>query len=645
MTGSGLKIFFSLLQIMALVFISSYASSQSASEMKKIFARAESYFLYGEYELANPLYIMLETPENKNIKYKIGVCYLNIPGEKEKSVPYLEEAVKNADYNSKEAAFREKRAPLDAYFYLAKAYMTDNQLEKGLNTFQTFRRLADESRGGIENFDFIDQQIQACNNAISFSKNPVFFSKRMLGNAFSQGSINENPAISFDGNTLVYTERRGIINTIWWSKKMKGAWQEPVEITAQLNAGDDCSTCSLNYDGTELFLYKTDTYDGSIYSSTFRDGVWGSVEKLNRNINTRFYESHAAISPDGRSLYFTSNREGGYGKLDIYVSKRDLQGDWGPAKNLGSAINTPFNEDTPFLTLNDSLLYFSSEGHSSMGGFDNYKAARADSSWQAPVNLGYPINSTDDDKFLQPANNGLNGFCSLETDYKKKDIFYLSFNEYNIDLKGVVNLSDTVLIFDEFYKVSITDKETGKILGAVTPEPYSGAYSFNIKPGNYRLTFTGTGYLSQDIDTIIPPGFPDYEVKFDVTLRRDLSAARPKKKIYEKINFDNIPTVDNVDSALLAKNMNVNDVTDVIAGEEVLFYTVQVIALYNPVDISYFRHINNIRIIYNEKDKFFRYTTGEYATKEEANRRKLELISKGYPTDLWVKKVTSRQIP
>jgi hypothetical protein len=155
---------------LTLVIFPVAASAQSSDEMKKIFAQAESYYLYEEYELANQLYILLETPDNLNIKYKIGTCYLNIPGEKEKSIPYLKEAVKTVSYDSKTESFKEMRAPLDAYFLLAKAYMINNELEKGLNTLETFNKLARETKtkGGMKNLEYIDQQIQACKNAIQF---------------------------------------------------------------------------------------------------------------------------------------------------------------------------------------------------------------------------------------------------------------------------------------------------------------------------------------------------------------------------------------------------------------------------------------------------------------------------------------------
>jgi hypothetical protein len=554
------KIISILLQLSYLLIFPAAVSAQSSSEMKNIYAKAESYYLYEEYELANQLYLLLDSSDNLNIKYKIGNCYLNIPGEKEKSIKYLEDAVKTASYDSKTESFKEKRAPLDAYFSLSRAYLINNQLEKALSTLQTFNKLVREttSKGGMKNLDFIEQQIQACKNAIQFKDNPVTFSKTALGSNFSQGSLNDNPAVSFDGNTIAYTERRGIANAIFYSKKERGTWQTTVEITTQLNAGEDCSTCSLNSDGTELFLYKTDNYDGAIYSSNFVSGKWTPIKKLNKFINTKFYESHASVSADGKKLYFTSNRDGGQGNLDIYVSEKDASGDWGPAVNLGTSINTPFNEDTPFITQNDSELYFCSEGHSSMGGFDNFRSRRTGTKWETPINLGFPVNSTDDDKFYQPFNNGLNAYYSMTTGYKKKDIFYLE-------------------------------------MGSTGKTPLSELKSKDS----------------------LPP------------------------VVYEKINLALIPAVASVDTSTLVRNLNVNDVGDMnIKDSDVLYYTVQVMALHNPVDVAYFKYITDMKVMYNDLDKFFRYTTGRFQTREEAYSLRLELIRKGYPDEIFIKKVS-----
>jgi hypothetical protein len=638
-----------LVQLITLVVFPVAVSAQSSSEMKQIFAKAESYYLYEEYELANQLYLLLDTTANPNIKYKIGNCYLNIPGEKEKSIPYLVDAVKTASYDSKTASFKEKKAPLDAYFSLSKAYMINNQLDKALSTLQTFNKLAREttSKGGMKNLDYIEQQIQACKNAILFSSNPVLFSKKALGSDFSQGSINDNPAVSFDGNTLVYTERRGMVNAIFYSRKERGKWQTPIEITAEINAGEDCSSCSLNSDGTELFLYKTDNYDGAIYSSKFVNGAWAPIKKLNKNINTKFYESHASISSDGKRLYFTSNREGGQGNLDIYVSEKDGFGDWGVAVNLGAAINTPYNEDTPFITRNDSLLYFCSEGHSSIGGFDIFKSQKADNAWKTPSNIGVPLNSTDDDKFFQPVNNGQNAYYSMTTDYKKKEIFYLGMGSTDVnqlfEIKGKFSLKDTTITFDENYSIHLINRATGDTLDVGFPNKYTGLYSFSVAPGTFRVFYKGLGYKTQTIDTAIMQDFPNLALNIDVSLERDptVKISNFPTIVYEKINLALIPTIATVDTANLIRNLNVSDVGDTnIKDSDVLYYTVQVMALHNPVDVTYFKYITDMKVLYNDSDKFYRYTTGKFPTREDAYLLRQELIRKGYPEQIFIKKVS-----
>lgn len=642
-----MKIIGMLLQLLALLILPlTTANSQSSDELKKIFAQAESYYLYEEYELANQLYILLDSPDNMNIKYKIGTCYLNIPGEKDKSIPYLEAAVKSATYEAKPELFKEKRAPLDAYFYLAKAYMINNELEKGLNTLQTFKKLASEtkSKGGMKNLEYIDQQIKACNNAIEFKNNPVNFSKKALGDGFNLGGINENPAVSYDGNSIVYTERRGIINVIFYSRKERGVWQQPIEITSELKAGDDCSSCSLNSDGTELFLYKTDNYDGAIYSSKYENGAWTPIKKLNKYINTKYYESHAAISADGKKLYFTSNREGGQGNLDIYVSEKDATGDWGPAVNLGVNINTPYNEDTPFITQNDSTLYFCSEGHNSMGGYDIFKSNRLGTGWEKPVNMGYPINSTDDDKFFQPLRNGMNAYYSMVTDYKKKDIFYLGIGSTDVnqlfEISGKFSLKDTTVTFDNSYSIHLVNKTSGDTIDVSYPNRNTGFYGFSVSPGTFRIVYTGTGYISQNIDTTIVKDNPSLVINLDVSLKKD-SSFKKAPAVYEKINLSDIPTVLNIDSSILVRNMKVNDVDDKnIKDADILYFTVQVMALHNPVDISYFKYINDMKVLYNDIDKFYRYTTGKFLKREEAYALRLELIRKGYPEEIFIKKVS-----
>ncbi len=647
MINFRVKILRLTLPLMALLVFSLTLSAQTNGEKKKIFAKAESYYLYEEYDLANPLYLLLDSPDNLNILYKIGACYVNIPGEKNKAIPYLESAVKDSRYDAKITSFKEKRAPLDAYFFLGKAYLINNDLSKALTTLQTFKKLAEETEdeGGMKNAQYIDQLIMACQNAIDIQKSPLEIRKEDLGPDFSQGSINENPAVSFDGNTIAYTERRGIVNAILISRRVNGRWQTPVEITSMIEAGEDCSTCSLNSDGSELFLYKNDKYDGNIYSTRFTGGRWTPISKLNRNINTRFYESHAAVSANGNRLYFTSNREGGTGELDIYVSEKDGSGDWGPAVNLGTTINTPYNEDTPFITVNDSLLYFSSEGHVNMGGYDIFVSKRSESSWKTPYNMGSPINTTDDDKFFQPFNNNRNGYYSMTTDYKQKDIFYLTigsdiFNQF-FEIRGIMSVKDSSVLFNDNYSIHLLDRSSGDTIDVAYPNRHTGQYNFIVTHGRFSLVYKGEGCLNQSIDTAIAANSPARILKLDIALEKDTAYVAEARKVYEKIDLTNIPIVSSVDSSILIRDLQVNDVTENDdLDTTVLYYTVQVMALYNPVDISYFRYVSDIKVLYNENDRFYRYTTGVFMVKAEAYAHRDDLISKGYPDDLFIKKVS-----
>ena len=645
------------LLLLALLIFPAVASAQTSKEVKEMFAQAEAYYLYGDYENANPLYLSISAfvPDNLNIVYKIGDCYLNIPDEKSKSIEFLEKAVKNSSYDAKPDLLKEKRAPLDAYFSLGKAYMIHNEFEKAIATLQTFQKLIGETKqkGGMKNAEFINQQLKACDNAIKLEADPIKISKVKMPASFSNGSINDNPTVSFDGSTIAYTERRGISSAIYFSKRERGKWQPPIEITMEINAGEDCSTCSLNRDGTELFLYKDDGFDGNIYSSTYSNGKWTSIKKLNRNINTKFYESHASISADGKKLYFSSNRDGGQGGLDIYVSEKDGSGDWGPAVNLGAAINTPYNEDTPFITKNDSALYFSSEGHSSIGGYDIFKSQRFGNAWKTPQNLGFPVNTSDDNKFFQPFNDGLNAYYSMSTDYKKKEIFYLGIGEAasveKFEVNGTFSLKDTIINFDKDYKIFLLNVASGDTINTIYPNEKTGLYNFSINPGTYKIIYCGVGYLSQMIDTAISQDNPGLIVTLDVRLEKDPNYIKPIAKVpelpavYEKIDLKAIPTVAKVDTSMLVVNMKVNDIADQnIKDADVLYYTVQVMALHKPVDVSYFKYITDMKVLYNDQDKFYRYTAGRFTTKEEASVRKEELIRKGYPKDLFIKKVSKQ---
>ncbi len=216
-------------------------TAQKKSELKAIWLEAESHYLYGEFELANPLYLILNEliPDNSNIKYKIGNCYLNIFDEKLKAIPFLETAVKNASYDSRSNLLKEKRAPLDAYFSLGNSYRISNKLDSAMMTYRMFQGLL-SGAGEMKNPEFIEQQIQACNVASEKMKSPINVIINPLKEYINQGSVNDRPVVSFDGQTMAYTERRGLESVVFITRKEGSSWGTPIDITAEAEIGTDC---------------------------------------------------------------------------------------------------------------------------------------------------------------------------------------------------------------------------------------------------------------------------------------------------------------------------------------------------------------------------------------------------------------------
>jgi hypothetical protein len=213
------------------------------------------------------------------------------------------------------------------------------------------------------------------------------------------------------------------------------------------------------------------------------------------------------------------------------------------------------------------------------------------------------------------------------------------------EIMGKYSLADTVFPLDKKYSIHLINKSSGDTIDVGFPNKFSGRYSFIVAPGSYKLTFKGFGYLTQSRDTTILQDNPAVTIVMDVTMERDPSVSlKPVEAppvVYDKINLKDIPVVSAIDPSILIKNMNVNDWNDTnIKDSDVLYYTVQVMALYNPVDISYFKRINDMRVMYNDVDKFYRYTTGRCKTHEEATALRLELIRKGYPEEIFIKKVS-----
>ncbi len=404
-------------------------AGQTKSSLRELFVSAEGDLLFEDYAEALPKYMSLLQiyPENYNLYYRIGQCYLNTPGEKDKAISWLETAAGHINPEYRGGRLRETGAPYDALYFLANAYRIANDFDRALETYDLFLKDVDSEKYDTALVRF---QMQTCHNAREMMRKPVFITDRNLGSTINDRFSESNPVISNDENTLLFTRELQFYDAIFWSRNVDGQWTEPVNLTPQLGIDQDYYTSSLSADGRTLLMYRTDTYDGNIYLSRLEGDTWTKVEKLNGNVNTRYWESHATMSSDGKKLFFTSNRRESIGGLDIFVSARDSTGNWGPALNIGPGINTVYNEETPFLANNDSTLFFSSRGHFNMGGYDIFRSDMGpDGQWSAPVNIGYPLNTSDDDLFFTPVGSGDKGYHARFADdgFGRMDLFSCSF--------------------------------------------------------------------------------------------------------------------------------------------------------------------------------------------------------------------------
>lgn len=387
-------------------------SGQEKGGPKEWFVEAESYFLFQEYKDALPLYQQLirVDPDNYNVLYKIGICYLNDPYQKEKAIVYLSKAAEHITLNYKQNTIKEKLAPPEARYYLGKAYHVNGNFKEAIEQYQNFLSGADPVQFDL---DLVKEDIEACQRAMKVYNNPIYCKFDNLSKTVNSRFEDFNPVLSGDGKVLAFTRRMQFYDGVFVAvKKSDGTWSEPYNVTGDFGLDGSSLTTGISYFGDEIFVYRSDNYDGNIYSSKRINNKWNKLEKLNENINTKFWESHASPSFDGQYLIFTSNRDGGYGGLDIYKSKRNSNGDWGSAVNMGPVLNSPLNEETPFLSNEGYSIFFSSEGHNTIGGYDIYVSRQnSDGTWSKPYNMGYPVNTADDNLFYFPS--GVDNFGSL----------------------------------------------------------------------------------------------------------------------------------------------------------------------------------------------------------------------------------------
>lgn len=320
----------------------------------------------------------------------------------------------------------------DLEYKIGKSYQYGLEFDKAIDFYNRYKDKLTKKPGyqGKDRVDMkeVDRRLLECKNGKEFLANPQPFAIVNIGREINSEFEDYAPVLNADESEIIFTTRRRDGNTyenvaddnkpyedIFSTVRNGETWKRAVNIGPNINTKFNDSNLSFSPDGKLLFVYK-DEGNGDIYfTERQKDGTWGELEALPGIINSSYRESSVSITADGELLYFASERPGGYGGSDIYVCSKDSKGEWSKVKNLGATINTEFDEDGPFIDYSQKTLYFSSQGRKGMGGFDIFKSnlLNADKNeWSEPENMGYPINSPDDDIYFSGTKDGKHWYYS-----------------------------------------------------------------------------------------------------------------------------------------------------------------------------------------------------------------------------------------
>ena len=483
--------------ILVTIFFVLPAFGQKGKAYEKDFYDGNYHLLYGQAENSLPYFTKLASdfPGNANLNYKAGLSHLKIPGSGKLAIPYLEKAALKTSKKYRPASHRERNAPIEAILYLGRAYRKDNHLNKAIETLKTYQEsFTAESSQHTE----AARQISMCENALAMMQEPVMEIPSPIP-VVNIGNNNYNPCLSGDGRVLVFMSKRDYYTGIFMSRKTNRGWTTPSNITAQIESDGSYECVSLSHGGNTLILSHGEQNQKDLYFSKFDAGRWTRAQPLPGEVNSRWNEPYAFLSPDGKEIVFSSNRPGGFGGHDLYRAVTDTTGSWVSPVNLGKTVNTPFDELAP-LYAPGRILYFSSDGHSTMGGLDVFMTQYEGQDWSIPSNPGYPVNTTDDDYLFVPTRDEAYGILARFQEPGNRSLLWFLSPEEILPEKPLttvfVNLQGLQEAQAEDLRLFIVGGDGQDTLMA-EPGP-SGRVSFNISPGRYHISARGSGIRPVD---------------------------------------------------------------------------------------------------------------------------------------------------
>jgi len=369
-------------------------------------------------------------PNNALLNYKIGSCYISrFSPFKTMAIPYLENAYR----------LNPNVAP-DIHYLLGRAYHINMEWDKAIKEYNAYVQSLDQKKYAVQIAD-AKKKIEECHSGSELVKHPVSVFVDNVGPSINTEYPEYGPIISSDESTMIFTSRRptpkgkiaddaGLYyENLYMSLFRNGKWLPATNLGEQINSkGEHQATAGLSPDGKILYVYKNDN-NGDIYQSLLEGGEWSKPEKMGGKINTKYRETSLSLAADNKTLYLVSDRPGGFGGKDIYKVVLSDKAKWGAPVNLGPTINTQYDEEGANIQADGKTLFFSSKGHNTMGGFDIFKSSYDSGKWTEPENLGYPVNTPDDDLFIAVSANGKHGYyASIKKDgYGETDIYKLTF--------------------------------------------------------------------------------------------------------------------------------------------------------------------------------------------------------------------------
>lgn len=482
---------------------------------------AQQKFYAADYKGALIIYqdVLSGNPNDADAIAHIALCYFEM-GQ-------LKEALEN----SEKAKSIDPKANIDNSLLLGKLYQLDGKLDEALAEFTTFKTAVGNGNKASESD--IDMYILQVNTAKELIAKPVDVTIENIGAVVNSEYEEKAPMVSIDGKTLLFTSRRpgkssalnpddnkyyeDIYISLW--DTIKKVWGVAALIPGDLNSvGQDAAT-SISPDGKQIFLFKNNVDDesrgGDIYVSRLSSsGKWGAPKSIGKPVNTSYAEVGACISPDGKTLYFSSERQGGFGSLDIWMCKKEAHNLWGKPVNLGDAVNTAEDEAGMFLAPDGKTLFFTSKGHNSMGGYDMFKTTLEKGKWSTPVNLGYPINSIYNDKCFSLSIDAKKGYFSSDRKggLGEFDVYQVDLTHYSVlekEMKKAQNNGPVMAILKgDIFDASagsgieaevIVYDETGVKVGNTTSGDGSGEYFMTLLAGKtYQVKIEVKGYKPID---------------------------------------------------------------------------------------------------------------------------------------------------